>query len=139
MKQSVLKTYLYRIVISLMPFVVLSVMTKVFFNDVYLPEWLVRHSYCGLWIVVMMIAPLHFRLSLFISLVNAASMILGQMIGDAMQSYNIAKITPDMSAEMQVQMHNHYGFVIWAGCLAVSVMLYLLWFHIRKKSSEYNK
>ena len=83
----------------------------------------------------MMIAPLHFRLSLFISLVNAASMILGgQMIGEAMQSYNISKITPDMSAEMQAQMHYHYGFVIWAGCLAVSVMLYLLWFHIRKKA-----
>lgn len=56
------------------------------------------------------------------------------MIGEAMQSYNISKITPDMSAEMQAQMHYHYGFVIWAGCLAVSVMLYLLWFHIRKKA-----
>lgn len=77
MKRNVLKTYLYRIFITIMPFVVLSVMTKVFFNVVYLPEWLICHSYCGLWIVVMMIAPLHFRLSLFISLVNAASMILG--------------------------------------------------------------
>ena len=48
MKRNVLKTYIYRIFITIMPFVVLSVMTKVFFNDAYLPEWLVRHSYCGL-------------------------------------------------------------------------------------------
>ena len=66
MKKTSLKIRLYHCAITLVPFIILFILTKVFFREVYLLEWLARHWYCGLWIVASVIAIFNFKLSLFI-------------------------------------------------------------------------
>lgn len=131
-----LKTKLFRCAITLSPFIILFILTKVFFQEVYLFEWLARHWYCGLWIVAVIIAIFNFKFSLFISCSNILAAVLGQILGDIIRNYNIAMITPDMADEVQAQLHLHYGFHIWLISILMLVMIYLLGNYIRKRKNK---
>ena len=133
MKINSLRTKILQCVGTLLPFVVIFLLTKVFFEDVYLLEWLLRHWYCGLWLIAVVIAIFNFKLSLAISYSNIIAIVLGQFVGDAIQEYNISQITPDMSAEQQAHMHLHYGVPIWLFSLLLFVAIFLVIYFIRKK------
>ena len=136
MKKTSLKIRLYHCAITLVPFIILFILTKVFFREVYLLEWLARHWYWGLWSVASVIAIFNFKLSLFISSSNVLAAILGQTIGDAIRNYNIAQITPDMTAELQAHLHLHYGFHIWLISILVLVTMFFLYGYIRKRKNK---
>lgn len=133
MKHSSWKTILLRCAIVLLPFGILFLLTKVFFNDVYLLEWLTRHWYCGLWIVAAILVISNFKLSLVISYSNIIAIAAGQWIGDAIRDHNISQITNDMCAEQQAQLHIHYGIPIWLLTLLLFVGIFLFITYLQKK------
>lgn len=135
MKKPLLETKVFRCAITLLPYIILFILTKMFFNEVYLLDWLARRWYYGLWIITAVLAVFNFKLSFFISCANIVAITLGQVIGDILQNYNISQITPDMTAEQQARLYLHYGVFIWIISLLVSVAMFALVTYIRKKKA----
>ncbi len=133
MKRNSIGTTILRCLITLLPFVITYLVTKAFFEEVYLLEWLARHWYCGLWVIAIIIVFFNFKLSLVISYCNVIAIGLGQFVGDAIREYNISLITPDMSAEQQAHLHLHYGFPIWLLSLLLFMAVFVLVTYFQKK------
>ena len=87
----------------------------------------------GLWIVTGVIAIFDFKLSSFISYSNVIAIGLGQILGGAIQEYNISSITPDMNAEQRARLYLHPGFLIWICALILFVAVFLAVKRYRKK------
>lgn len=126
-------------VFSLIPFVIINILTKIFFQEMYLLDWFSRHGYCGLWLIVGIIAIFNFKLAFIISCSNSIAIVLGQIIGDVICEYNFSKITSDMSLEQQAQLYVHHGFTIWFLLLLLSVGGYFIItkMHSMKKRKAY--
>lgn len=134
MKRNSIEPTIFRCLITMLPFVIIYTVTKVFFEDVYLLEWLARHWYCGLWIISIITVFFDFKLSLVVSYGNVIAIGLGQILGDAIRAYNIALITPDMSVDRQSYLHLHYGVLIWLFSLLFFVVVIVLIEHSQKKT-----
>lgn len=136
MRYDLKKGIVFRFAVTLFPFIALFLLTNIFFPDVYLLEWQARHWYCGLWIVTGVIAIFDVKLSSFISYSNVIAIGLGQILGDAIQKYNISSITPDMNGAQRARLYLHPGFLIWICALILFVAVFLAVKRYRKKTQH---
>ncbi len=126
------KKHSINIVLLMLPFVVLYVLTDLFFEDIYLLEYMKHNHYCYLYLFVLLDYFLfkNNRLVYFLSYGNVIAIILGQVIGDILQSINMAKITDGMSEEEVYRLSTHHGAFIW---LIVMLLIIYMSYLLRKK------
>ena len=95
-------------------FLIVYIVSRQFFQDVYLPEWTRRNAYLYVWIAVIFFDFLekYFR-SVSISVGNIVGIVVGQVAGDAIVRHNIQKIRPEMLPGKIEQLRSHPGVLIW--------------------------
>ena len=110
-------------IIALVPFPLLYIISAYVLNDIYLFEWTSRHWYCGLWLIVIIACFFRSRFAIVLSYANVAAIILGQVFGDMLRSYNISRISADMTADYKAYLHTHYGVQIWLGLVLLTIIV----------------
>lgn len=101
-------------------FLILYAVSVRFFDDWYLFEWMSRNLYAYLWIIVLICDCIDkcYAASLMTA-GNVIGIVFGQLHGDWVRNYNIAKITSDMSAEQVARLHYHHGVFMWLACILI--------------------
>lgn len=107
-----IKQRLLRCAICLLPFAVLFVLTKLFFNDVFVLNWMMRNWYLFLWAIAAAAAFFSTKWGYVISFSFPMCVAVGQIVGDIVKARNIALITPDMDAEQEYLLSHHPGLEI---------------------------
>ncbi len=118
------KNKILSVLAALAPFAVLFGLTRLFFPDVYPLEWMLRHWYLGIWAIAAAAAWFDAKWGYVLSFSCTASMVFGQVAGDAIRKHNIAKITPEMTNQEIARMHGHPGLLLWLGAFALVIVLY---------------
>lgn len=121
--------------ICLIPFAVLFVLTKLFFQELYLLEWMMRHWYLGLWAISVIVALFDPKWGYVISYSNFISVIIGQVVGDYIKNQNISKVTPKMTNEQIAHLYHNPGFRIWLLAFSLIVVIYAVAYKIKRRSS----
>ena len=85
---------------------------------------MLRHRYCYLWCVVIVVCLFSARLACVISYSNAISIFLGEYIGEAIRWYNISKLELGASLDEEAGAYIHYGFAIWATLMILTLLIY---------------
>ena len=123
------------------PFLVLSIVTICFFRKVYLLEWMLRHTYLGLWAIAFIVALSNPGWGYAISVSNFVAVLIGTITGDYIRNRNILKITSDMKDWQVMRMYHNPGFEIWLGIFLLGLLLYAIFSYctkVREKNSQIN-
>lgn len=110
--------------ICVIPFGVLFILTKLFFQEAYLLEWMMRHRYLGLWAISVILVLFNPKWGYVISLSNFISVVIGQVVGDYIRKQNISKIVPEMTNEQIAHLYLNPGFSIWIMLFFSFVIIY---------------
>ncbi len=119
--------------LCLLPFAVLYILAKLFFRDVYLFEWMLRHRYVYLWAAAGLIALFRAKWGYVIAYGNLIAVIVGQTAGTLIKNHNLTKITPDTPAWQEAHLREHPGFAIWLCLLLAIIVLYALIRKLQKR------
>lgn len=133
------KRSFFHVFICLIPFAVLFVLTKLFFQELYLLEWMMRHRYIGLWAISVIVALFAPRWGYVISYSNFISVIIGQVVGNYIRNQNISKVTPEMTGQQRAHLYHNPGFEIWLLTFLLIVVIYavacIITYIIKRRSS----
>ncbi|MDO5718994.1 MAG: hypothetical protein Q4P34_08415 [Tissierellia bacterium] len=110
--------------ITLLPFVVLYLLSKTVFDNIYLFNWTARNFYLFLWILAIAFAILGKMIyAKAISFGNIVGILIGQFFGDFLRNKNMAKITESMTEEQKYHLRSHKGVAIWLAIILISLIL----------------
>ena len=110
--------------IFLLPFLLLHILSSTVLRDVYLFEWMRRENYLFVWIIVAVVALFgKYYAAGIITGGYIVGIIVGQVLGDFINTQTIKKITDDMPYEQVDSLMSHYGFQIWAVVFLISIIV----------------
>lgn len=118
------KSKLLSALICLTPFAVMFGLTKLFFQDAYLFEWMLRHWYLGIWAIAAIIAWFDAKWGYVLSFSYTASVVFGQVVGDFIRNHNVSKVTAEMTNQEIARMYVHPGFQLCIEAFALVIILY---------------
>jgi len=94
----------------------------------YLFRWTADNRYLYIWVMVGFLIIFDKKnIACILTVGNVIGVLLGQFLGDYIQSINMAKITPEMTDEMiwSSGLMSHPGFHIWIFTLFLSLVIAL--------------
>lgn len=123
------KIRLLMILYQSIPFFILFIVTKLFMNDFYLFEYMARHLYFYVWIIIfLLIYKNKFIIASSLNIGNILSLVIGQFLGDYIKHTNSQKITSTTLPELKYRLQLHHGVEIWllgmVASLIVGIYLY---------------
>ena len=110
--------------ICLAPFAAMFGLTKLFFQDNYLLEWMLRHWYLGIWVIAAITGWMNAKWGYALSYSYALAVVFGQVTGEFIRNRNIAKVTAEMTNQEIVRLHHHPGFQLWMAAFALLMVLF---------------
>ena len=119
--------------ICIAPFAILFALTKLWFPDVYMFDWMLRRWYLCLWAITAFVALFDAKWGYVISFSDIIAIIVGQVAGTIIRNNNISKVTPDMEAWQIARLHHHPGFEIWLVLFFALIIIYAVIRLIQKK------
>ena len=93
------------VLICLAPFAAMFGLTKLFFQDSYLLEWMLRHWYLGIWVIAAIMAWMNAQWGYALSYSYALAVVFGQVTGEFIRNCNIAKVTAEMTNQEIARLH----------------------------------
>ena len=112
------------VLICLAPFAAMFGLTKLFFQDSYLLEWMLRHWYLGIWVIAAITAWMNAKWGYALSYSYALAVVFGQVTGEFIRNCNIAKVTAEMTNQEIARLHHHPGFQLWMAAFALLMVLF---------------
>ncbi|OLR64160.1 hypothetical protein [Peptoniphilus porci] len=127
MKLSITIDKLKHTIIQMFIFILTFVISRKYFNNVYVFEWTSHRYYLYLWLGVLILTYLDKKyISYAITLANVIGLFIGQYLGDYIQSINIAKITNNTDAENIYRLSKHYGVFIWIFSIMLAILIAIM-------------
>ncbi len=122
--------------LSLLPFLMIYLLSKTIFNNYYLFEWTASHLYLYTWLIaIVLILSKKYSYALMLSLANFFAVFIGQFVGDYLKQLNMAKITTTNDAETIAHLSNHHGFEIYLSLILITMIGFFI---IDKKRPKNN-
>lgn len=113
--------------IQMIIFILTFVISRKYFNNVYVFEWTSNRYYLYIWLGVLILTYLDKKyISYAITLANVIGLFIGQYLGDYIQSINMAKITNNTDAENVYRLSMHYGVFIWIFCIVLAILIAIM-------------
>lgn len=118
---------LWHAFIQMIIFILTFVISRKYFNNVYVFEWTSHRYYLYIWLGVLILTHLDKKyISYAITLANVIGLFIGQYLGDYIQSINMAKITNNTDAENVYRLSTHYGVFIWIFCIVLAILIAIM-------------
>lgn len=133
MRQTLKTRFLYSI-ITIIVFLSLYLISKLFFSKSYLLEWTARHMYMGIWIIAIILLLFNkIKIGFSITIGNILGILIGQFLGDWIRHKNMLKTTTNTKPEIAYRLQHHLGVEIWILTLFLVVTICMLFDFIKKK------
>lgn len=111
-------------ILQLASFVVIYILSRTIFLNIYVLRWTAHNYYLYIWMPVIILSLCERTIiSLFITIGNIIGNILGQLLGDLMQYINMQKITDTMTEEQKYMLMSHKGVYIWMLMIIIFMIL----------------
>jgi len=110
--------------ICLLPFLCLFIVTKTYFSNVYLLEWMLRNKYIYIWLIAVVVSVFDPKWGIAISYGDILCIIYGELKGNWIREKNMLLATPDMDAEQLYHLYFHPGFYIWLHAFISLLLLF---------------
>lgn len=122
------------ILIQLLVFATTFILSKIFFQDVYLFEWASSRMFLYTWIVVIILTYLgKYNFSYAITISNTLGLFIGQYLGDWIIERNQSYVSTSMTNEEIYRLNTHHGVFIWIICIIISILLVWIMKILKKK------
>lgn len=132
-----IKGKIIALAVGLVVFIGLQLLSVTALKNVYLFEWLARARYCYIWAAVVLLILFDQTLvSYFVTFGTLCGAFIGQYLGDFLYKRNLAKITPDMSADMKHYLSLHQGAFIFAIVVLCSLIAGIIFTIISKRTKN---
>lgn len=123
--------------IQLISFVIIYILSRTVFSDIYLLEWTADKYYLYIWVPVLLFSLLRKTiLSLSLTIGNVIGILLGQILGDIIRDINMQKITETMKEEQKYLLMSHKGVFIWIFTILAFLLLGVIASFIYKRTQE---
>ena len=110
--------------ITLIPFVIMHILTITVFKGVYVFEWALENHYAYLWIIIPLVTLFDLKWGAVLSASNIACMIFGQVYGEYVHNKNVAMITSDITVEQVYYLLYLKGVFYWIDSLLLIAIAY---------------
>ncbi len=119
-----------------LPFIIIYILSKIYFTEYYLFEWTTRHYYCYIWVLAFVLILFKKELYSFaLSISNVLGIVIGQFLGDFLRNQNMLAITSETDNETIYRLSQHKGVMIWIITMMITIaVVYVINYIVRRKS-----
>lgn len=112
------------LLIQLSAFGILFLVSKLFFDSVYLFEWTARHNYLYVWIAAALFTFFGKEIiGIFITAGAVLGVPLGEIIGRVIININMTRITEDTGPQEYYYLTSHWGWFVWIVAILAGVVI----------------
>ena len=118
------------VLICLAPFAAMFGLTKLFFQDSYLLEWMLRHWYLGIWVIAAITAWMNAKWGYALSYSYALAVVFGQVTGEFIRNPEKGLVPCSIIrprsrlACRSLPQGDHPGFQLWMAAFALLMVLF---------------
>lgn len=123
--------------LQLASFMIIYILTRTVWSDIYLLEWTADELYLYIWVPIILLSlSKKTIIASALTIGNVFGILLGQLVGDAIRYSNMQKITDDMKEEQRYYLMSHKGVYIWIFTILIFLILGVIISSIMKRKQQ---